>query len=92
MLRSTIARKRDRSAAVTVGSLDVEAVCSGKRRERVSWVRAGRKGVWGPVVERMRERVWRKRVRRWGMKNGLYEDVEDLERVSLKIRNEIRET
>lgn len=42
-----------------------------RRRERVSWVRDGRKGVFGPVVERMRVRVWRKRARRWGMKKGL---------------------
>lgn len=42
-----------------------------RRRERDSWVRFGRRGVCGPVVERMRERVWRKRARRWGVANGL---------------------
>jgi hypothetical protein len=71
MLRSTIARKKDSSAAVTVGSLDAWAVWSEIRRERVSCVRPGRNGVWGPVVERISVRVWRKRVRIWGMKKGL---------------------
>jgi hypothetical protein len=71
MLRSTTARKRDSSAEVTVGSFDAAAVWSEMRRERVSCVRPGRNGVWGPVVERMRVRVWRKRVRIWGMKKGL---------------------
>jgi hypothetical protein len=58
-------------AAVTVGSLDAAAVCKALRSERASWVRPGRKGLCGPDVERMREMVWRKRVSKWGTKNGL---------------------
>lgn len=44
----------------------------------MSWVRAGRKGVFGPVVERMRVRVWRKRQRRCGIRKGLYDGAVDL--------------
>jgi hypothetical protein len=51
--------------------LDAAAVCKALRSERASWVRPGRKGLCGPDVERMREMVWRKRVSKWGTKNGL---------------------
>lgn len=41
-------------------------------------MRTGRVGALGPMVERMRERVWRKRVRRDGVEKGLCDGAVDL--------------
>lgn len=77
-------RKRASSAARMVGSSERVRVWKERRRERVSWVMVGRVGVCGPEVVRMRVRVWRKRVRRWGMKKGLCEGAVELDGLSLE--------
>jgi hypothetical protein len=71
MFTSTTAKNKLSRAAVTVGSLDIGAVCSDKSNDSVSWVKPGRDGLCGPAVEKIRESVWRKRVRICGTKNGL---------------------
>lgn len=76
--RSTTTRKSERRADRIVGSSASGREWRERRRDRVSWVKAGRKGVLGPAVERMRVRVWKKRQRRWGMKKALYEGAVEL--------------
>lgn len=61
-----------------VGSSARVRVCRERMRERVSWVRVGRVGVWGPEVVRMRVMVWRKRVKRCGIKKGLNDGAVEL--------------
>ena len=70
-MRSTTTRKRERREFRTVGSLATGFEWTDRRKLNVSPVRFGRKGLYGPIVERMRVKVWKKRPSNWGTKKGL---------------------